>query len=93
MTNKTTMPEPVAVVTSVFGLCWAGTGAIAPMIERTNTKVGDPLITTTQAKTYADVRVREALEEAAAQVEQFHPKATPKGIAAAIRALMPKEDI
>lgn len=45
------------------------------------------LITTTQAEAYADARVREALREVASSVEQHHPKATPRGIAAAIRLI------
>ena len=91
--TKIKMPEPVAEVASDYTLFWAGSGPIAPICERTGTNVGSLLITTDQAKAYKDACVREALEEVAAQVEQFHPKATPKGIAAAIRAMIPKEDI
>ena len=86
--TKVTMPEHwaerIAEGTAVDFWWQNGTKGI---------KVGEKLITTAQAKAYADARVLEALVEVAAQVEQFHPKATPKGIAAAIRALIPKEDI
>jgi hypothetical protein len=38
--------EPVAVVGSDFSLFWAGSGPIAPLIERHNIKVGAKLYTT-----------------------------------------------
>lgn len=40
--------EPVAVVGSDFSLFWAGSGPIAPLIERHNIKVGDKLFSAAQ---------------------------------------------
>ena len=57
------MPEPVAMIGSVYQLLWLG-GSVAEISKRTGATVGSHLITTTQAEAYADARVREALEEA-----------------------------
>lgn len=57
------MPEAVAEIMSGYVIVWAGTGPIAPLIERTGAQTGSLLITTDQAEAYANERVREALEE------------------------------
>lgn len=49
----------------------------------------DNLITTTQAEAYADAKVRVALEEAAKMVLECDPRANHRGIAIAIRAIIP----
>lgn len=95
--TKVTMPEPVAEVCSDYALHWAGSGPIAPLCERTGAKVGSLLITTTQAKAYANAGVREVLEQAAQEIEhcysdndgedRFRSRA-----AAAIRALIAKAE-
>lgn len=59
------MPEPVAKVMDGYSIFWAGSGPIFPLVDRNKVKVGNLLITTTQAEAYADARVREALEGAA----------------------------
>lgn len=61
----TKMPEPVAEIMPGHTIYWAGTGSIAPLLERTGAKIGDRLITTAQADAYAQAVRREALEEAA----------------------------
>jgi flagellar hook-associated protein FlgK len=67
--SKVQMPESVAEIMSGHTIHWAGNGAIAPLIERTGAKIGDRLITTTQAEAYAAAVRREALEEAAQLVD------------------------
>lgn len=84
MTNKTTMPEPVAFLNPYGGVLTSLTTGL----ERETFTI--KLITTAQAEAYKDACVREALEEVVARVEQFHPKATPKGIAAFIRVIILK---
>ena len=49
-----------------------------------------PLITTAQAESYAEARVREALEDVAKMVLECDPRANHRGIATAIRALLPE---
>lgn len=73
--TKTTMPESVAVVVSDYVLFWAGSGPIAPLVERTGAKVGSRLITTDQAEAYATARVREALAEVESKLESMQTAA------------------
>lgn len=63
------MPEPVAKIGNTFQLLWFGARTITEIAEQTGAKVGDVLITTTQAEAYADAVRREALEEAAQECE------------------------
>lgn len=101
MTNKTTMPKPVA-----WMLGYQNTGGIGWKLSWTQSGEGvcyrlpgkeyaKPLITTDQAKAYADARVREALEAAEDAVTTLYE--TDDGpflveIARAICALIPREN-
>lgn len=100
MTNKTTMPEPVA------WLHEEGDHIITAAEKRaanaTFTRYGQGLITTWQAEAYANAMVRKALEEAAqacearigtgdAGVDTIDCDVEAQECAAAIRALIPKE--
>lgn len=58
--TKVTMPEPVAWIGNTFQLLWFGARTITKISEQTGAKVGDALITTTQAEAYADARVAES---------------------------------
>lgn len=68
------MPESVALVVSDFAIFWAGSGPIAPLVERNDVRVGSQLITTEQAEAYAKARVREALEDAITAVLKSQSK-------------------
>lgn len=72
------MPESVAVVVSDFAIFWAGSGPIAPLVERNDVRVGSQLITTSQAEAYAKARVREALEKAASICEAAYEQDSAK---------------
>lgn len=78
MTNKTTIPEPVA------WLHEEGNHIITAAEKRaanaTFTRYGQGLITTTaQAEAYADTRVRKVLEEAARLCRESQSKAETEG--------------
>ena len=108
MTNKTTMPEPVAYpsddwVEAFFGLpdkngLYMFRGGFVNIAGRFRIAAKCAgLITTTQAEAYKDACVREALEEAAQEVELCYSNNDSQDdfqrrSAAAIRALIPKEN-
>lgn len=77
--SKVTMPEPVVYRSKDTPYLFS--------LDGPETDGFEGLITITQAEAYADARVREALQVVAGTVEQYHPKATQKGIAAAIRLI------
>lgn len=58
------MPEPVAVVCHDYDLFFMGGGPIADLVKRLDVKVGDWLITTTQAEAYGPPRGRWAFAPA-----------------------------
>lgn len=96
MTNKTTMPEPVArgiFYQSVMPQGWAYNKEAAQAIADENypeLKVEvKPLITTDQAEAYAAAKVREALEEAIDLCETDGALYTAFDMAEHIRALIP----
>ena len=102
MTNKTTMPEPVGYfacnpesLKPEWGEdCVCQDDVYDP--EETGT-VGRPFVFADQAEAYANERVREALEEAAQEVELCYSNNDSQDdfqrrSAAAIRALIPKEN-
>lgn len=71
MTNKTTMPDPVAY--AIFAengniRIWSKEPQDLPDLDSLGPM--HQLITTTQAEAYADARVREALEQAAVVAER-----------------------
>ncbi|MFT0533973.1 hypothetical protein ACMHYJ_14260 [Castellaniella hirudinis] len=67
--SKIQAPEPVAAVCHDYDLFFMGGGPIADLVKRLDVKVGDWLITTTQAEAYAAARVAAALEKAARACE------------------------
>ncbi len=92
MTNKVTMPEPVASRwrwrdiendpwKTTQGTAWKNPTA-APKLEV------EQLITTAQAEAYANARVREALEDAASMADDVFAIS----VGDSIRALIPKEN-
>lgn len=72
--TQTPMPDPVAEICSGHTLHWTGSGPIAPLCERSGAKVGNLLITTTQAEAYALTKVREALEQAEKRILEMHER-------------------
>ena len=103
MTNKATMPEPVAY--AIFAengniRLWSTEPRDLPDLDSLGPM--RQLITTNQAEAYADARVREALEEAAqtcearigtgdAGIDTSDCDEEAQECAVAIRALIPKE--
>ena len=90
--SKIQAPEPVAVVCHGYDLFFMGGGPIADLVKRLDVKVGDWLITATQAEAYKDACVREALEEAETAITALLSKQASVRAAdaiAAIRALLP----
>lgn len=73
--TKAALPEPVAVVCHGYDLFFMGGGPIADLAKRLDVKVGDWLITTTQAEAYANARVREALEAVESTLESMQTAA------------------
>lgn len=63
--TKAALPEPVAVVCHGYELFFVGGGPIADLARRLGVKVGDRLITTTQAEAYANAKVQEMLHQEA----------------------------
>lgn len=102
MTHKTTMPEPVAWMlgyqTMGGGIGWkvSWTQSGAGVCHRlSGEEYEKPLITTDQAKAYADARVREALEAAEDAVTTLYEADDGPflvEIARAICALIPQEN-
>ena len=92
--TKVTMPEPVAWVRrhpdGTLTAEFLEDAVISPTRKQSGAWM--PMITTTQAEAYADARVREALEEAAALCDRFAERGMhPTECAGAIRAMIPKE--
>ena len=89
------MPEPVAEIMDGFSIFWAGADPIVHLIERTGAKIGDRLITTTQAEAYKDACVREALEEInrriIAEIHRTGDTVRIADVMATARALIPTE--
>lgn len=103
--SQVKMPEPVTWVRQHPDGALTAEFLENEVIEPVRKQSGawKPLITTTQAEAYADARVREALEEAAAiadqksrigvlrSLEATHKSDAAREIAGAIRALIPQQ--
>ena len=92
--SKVTMPEPVAWVRRHPDGALTAEFLEDAVISTVRKKSGAwlPMTTTNQAEAYADAKVREALEEAAALCDRFSERDMhPEECADAIRALIPKE--
>lgn len=99
--DKPDLPEPVAVVGSVYTLYWAGSGPIAPLIEGHGIKVGDGLYAASQVQALLADERRKTLEAAskaalngpitADMMDSDSAKAVSFHISARIRALIDKE--
>ncbi|MBP3980825.1 DUF551 domain-containing protein [Acidovorax sp. JG5] len=78
--------EPVAVVGSDFTLCWAGTGPIAPIVEKHGIKAGSPL--------YAHPSPTEGMGAAKEQQAEWQPIETaPKDSSYVLLAGKHRKDI